>query len=31
MRSLEFSRSLNQKLLNYSQWLAANKDRIPIQ
>lgn len=30
-RSLEFSRSLNPKLQNYSQWLAANKDRIPIQ
>jgi len=30
-RSLEFSRSLNPKLQNFSQWLAANKDRIPIQ
>ena len=30
-RSLEFSRSINPKLQNFSQWLAANKDRIPIQ
>jgi uncharacterized protein YbjT (DUF2867 family) len=31
MRSVEFSRSLNPKLQNFSQWAAANKDRIPIQ
>jgi hypothetical protein len=30
-RSVEFSRSVNPKLQNFSQWLAANKDRIPIQ
>jgi uncharacterized protein YbjT (DUF2867 family) len=30
-RSVEFSRSLNPKLQSFSQWVAANKDRIPIQ
>jgi len=30
-RSVEFSRSLNPKLQNFSQWLATAKDRIPIQ
>jgi uncharacterized protein YbjT (DUF2867 family) len=30
-RSLEFSRSLNPALQNFAAWLAANKDRIPIQ
>ena len=30
-RSVEFSRSLNPKLQNFAQWLAAAKDRIPIQ
>jgi uncharacterized protein YbjT (DUF2867 family) len=30
-RSVEFSRSVNPKLQNFPQWLAANKDRIPIQ
>jgi uncharacterized protein YbjT (DUF2867 family) len=30
-RSVEFSRSLNPKLQSFSQWAAANKDRIPIQ
>jgi uncharacterized protein YbjT (DUF2867 family) len=30
-RSIEFSRSLNPELQTYEQWLAANKDRIPIQ
>jgi uncharacterized protein YbjT (DUF2867 family) len=31
MRSLELSRSLNPKLQTFSQWAAANKERIPIQ
>lgn len=31
LRSVEFSRSLNPKLQNFAQWVAANKDRIPIQ
>ncbi len=31
LRSVEFSRSLNPKLQSFTQWLAANKDRIPIQ
>jgi hypothetical protein len=29
-RSLEFSRSLNSNLQSFEQWLAANKDRIPL-
>lgn len=29
-RSLEFSRSLNPELLTFGQWLAKNKDRIPL-
>jgi uncharacterized protein YbjT (DUF2867 family) len=29
-RSLGFSRSLNPKLQSFSQWLDANKDRIPL-
>jgi uncharacterized protein YbjT (DUF2867 family) len=29
-RSVEFSRSLNQALLTFDQWLAGNKSRIPI-
>lgn len=29
-RSIEFSRSLNPSLQNFSTWLAANKDRIPL-
>ena len=31
LRSLEFSRSLNSKLQNFSEWATANKSRIPIQ
>jgi uncharacterized protein YbjT (DUF2867 family) len=30
-RSLEFSRSLNPALQTFEQWLAKNKDRIPIK
>jgi uncharacterized protein YbjT (DUF2867 family) len=30
-RDVGFSRSLNPALQNFSTWLAANKDRIPIQ
>lgn len=30
-RSLEFSRSINPALQNFTTWLAANKARIPIQ
>lgn len=30
-RSVEFSRSLNPKLQTFAQWVASNKDRIPIQ
>jgi len=30
-RSVELSRALNPALQNFSQWVAANKDRIPIQ
>lgn len=30
-RSVEFSRSLNPKLQTFAQWVAANKERIPIQ
>ncbi len=30
-RSVEFSRSLNPALQNFSQWVNANKARIPIQ
>jgi uncharacterized protein YbjT (DUF2867 family) len=29
-RSVEFSRSLNPQLQSFSQWLAVNKDRIPL-
>jgi uncharacterized protein YbjT (DUF2867 family) len=29
-RSIEFSRSLNPELQTLDQWLAANKDRVPI-
>ena len=29
-RDLAFSRSLNPKLQTFSQWLAANKERIPV-
>ena len=29
-RSLEFSRELNPELQTFDQWLAANKDRIPL-
>ena len=29
-RSIEFSRSLNPGLQSFEQWLAANKDRIPL-
>ena len=29
-RDLAFSRSLNPRLQTFSQWLAANKDRIPL-
>ena len=29
-RDLGFSRSLNPRLQTFSQWLAANKDRIPV-
>jgi uncharacterized protein YbjT (DUF2867 family) len=29
-RSLELSRALNPKLQTFAQWLAANKDRIPL-
>jgi uncharacterized protein YbjT (DUF2867 family) len=29
-RSLEFTRSLNPELLTFDQWLAQNKDRIPL-
>jgi hypothetical protein len=29
-RDLALSRSLNPKLQTFSQWLAANKERIPI-
>ena len=29
-RDLAFSRSLNPKLQTFAQWLAANKDRIPL-
>jgi len=30
-RSVEFSRSLNPKLQTFAQWVATNKDRIPVQ
>ena len=30
-RSLEFSRSLNPSLQTFDAWLAANKDRIPLE
>ncbi len=30
-RSVEFSRSLNPKLQTFAQWVATNKNRIPIQ
>ena len=30
-RSVEFSRSLNPKLQTFAQWVATNKERIPIQ
>jgi hypothetical protein len=29
-RDLGFSRSLNPQLQTFAQWLAANKDRIPL-
>jgi hypothetical protein len=29
-RSLELSRALDPKLQTFAQWLAANKDRIPL-
>ena len=29
-RDLAVSRSLNPELQNFAQWLAANKDRIPV-
>ncbi len=29
-RSLEFTRSLDPELLTFDQWLAQNKDRIPL-
>ena len=29
-RDLDFSRSLNPRLQTFDQWLAANKDRIPV-
>jgi hypothetical protein len=29
-RSVEFSRSLNPELQTPDQWMAANKDRIPL-
>ena len=29
-RPLALSRSLNPKLQTFAQWLAANKDRIPL-
>ena len=29
-RSIEFSRSLNPELQTLDQWMAANKDRIPL-
>ena len=31
VRSVETSRSLNPDLLNFERWLAANKDRIPLE
>ena len=30
-RPLALSRSLNPKLQTFAQWLAANKDRIPLE
>jgi uncharacterized protein YbjT (DUF2867 family) len=30
-RNLDFSRSLNPELQNFETWLAANKDRIPLE
>lgn len=30
-RNIEFSRSLNPELQSFDQWLARNKDRIPIE
>jgi uncharacterized protein YbjT (DUF2867 family) len=30
-RSLAFSRSINPELQTFAQWLAANKDRIPLE
>lgn len=30
-RDLDFSRSLNPSLMNFDAWLAANKDRIPLE
>jgi hypothetical protein len=29
-RDLAFSRSLNPQLQTFAQWLAANKERIPL-
>ena len=29
-RDLDFTRSLNPQLQTFSQWLAANKERIPL-
>ena len=29
-RSVEFSRSLNPELQTLDQWMAVNKDRIPL-
>ena len=31
VRNLAFSRQLNQTLQTFGDWLALNKDRIPIQ
>jgi len=30
-RSVEFSRSLNPSLLGFDDWLAQNRDRIPLE
>ncbi len=31
VRDLDFARSLNPSLLTFDEWLAANKDRIPLE
>ncbi len=30
LRDLAFSRSLNPRMQTFAQWLAANKERIPL-